>query len=506
MSQDDRYKKLKLNAICSLLYQLITLISGFILPKLFLDFYGSEVNGLVSSITQFLSFITICDLGISAIVSASLYGPLANKDINLVSKIYKFTKIFFRIIGGILVAYIILLVFLIPQVTVNSFDWFFTASLVISISISHLAQYLFGASAQLLLNADQKSYVSLIINSITLFLNTVCSVIIICLGGSIQLVKLLASCIYLLRPVVLAVYVRRNYKIDSSVKYEKGIVKQKGSGIIQHLSYMIYENTDIIVLTLLSTLTNVSIYSVYFLVVSSVKRIILAIYAGFQALFGNMIASSENDKLQDTYNLYFWSTNTLVSTLYTLVGILIVPFVLLYTQGVADANYNVPTFAALITVSFGFSCVRDNLFSLIRAAGHFRETRNATLIEMFLNLLISIVLVYRLGLVGVAIGTLASSVFFVVYEFIYFSKNIVFYSLKKVLKQVLVNCISVFAILFSTCWINIDYSVWSWLLNAAIASSIALIICIAIQFIFYRKEVAVIINAFKRKFGKNKTV
>ena len=68
---NTRYRSLKWNSILALVYQVILIVTGLILPRCFLYFYGSEVNGLISSITQFLSFINICDLGISAVVSSA---------------------------------------------------------------------------------------------------------------------------------------------------------------------------------------------------------------------------------------------------------------------------------------------------------------------------------------------------------------------------------------------------------------------------------------------------
>lgn len=54
-------------------------VSGFILPRFFLVAYGSNINGLVNSISSFLGFIALADLGVSSVVESSFYGPLAEK-------------------------------------------------------------------------------------------------------------------------------------------------------------------------------------------------------------------------------------------------------------------------------------------------------------------------------------------------------------------------------------------------------------------------------------------
>lgn len=83
----NRRKKLYLNTITALLNQIIALVCGFILPRYILSYFGSEVNGLVTSMTRFLSVITFLELGIGPVIQSNLYKPLADNDIDMISKI-----------------------------------------------------------------------------------------------------------------------------------------------------------------------------------------------------------------------------------------------------------------------------------------------------------------------------------------------------------------------------------------------------------------------------------
>src|SRR5699024_2044843 len=104
------------------------------------------------------------------------------------------------------------LCFLYP--TMVDFGAWYTISLLIIISISTLAQYLFGMTYQLLLNADQKSYIQLTIQIVTIILNTVFSIILMQMGASIHLVKLMTASVYVLRPLIQMFYVHRHYNIN----------------------------------------------------------------------------------------------------------------------------------------------------------------------------------------------------------------------------------------------------------------------------------------------------
>lgn len=102
----QRKKRLIYNTISSLMFQIATIVCGFILPRLILKAYGSEVNGLVNSIMQFLAIISFLELGVGVVVEATLYKPLADKDSNKVSMIIASANKFFSKIGFILIFYV----------------------------------------------------------------------------------------------------------------------------------------------------------------------------------------------------------------------------------------------------------------------------------------------------------------------------------------------------------------------------------------------------------------
>mgnify|MGYP000048990859 FL=1 len=183
-------KLLARNTYTSLLYQVVTVACGFVLPKLILVHYGTAVNGLVNSITQFLGLITYLDLGISAVVQSALYKPLAEKNNKNISEIISSARKFFKTIARILAVYVVILIFIYPFIIQNSeFDIVYTGTLIVAISISSFAQYYFGITDQLLISADQRVYIPYMLQIITLIVNTIACAILMSLGHSIQLVK-----------------------------------------------------------------------------------------------------------------------------------------------------------------------------------------------------------------------------------------------------------------------------------------------------------------------------
>ena len=391
----SRKKKLLLNALVGIIKQIITIGCGFLLPRYMLLYYGSSVNGLVSSITHFLSFISFLDMGVGAVIQSNLYKPLSENNSYQISLIVKSSERFFRHIALIFIVYIITLCFIFPLMV--EYEAIYTISLLLIIAISTLSQYLFGMTYQLLLNADQKAYIQLSLQLGTTILNTILSIVLMRRGASIHLVKMAAATVYILRPVGQMVYVHRHYCIDRKIAIVGEPIKQKWNGVSQHIAAVVCQNIDVTVLTLFSTLENVSIYSVYFNVTNGVQQLFMTAATGLESLFGNMIAKDEKEKLSKVFSAVEWVTHLGVTMLFTIAAITIVPFISVYTRGIKDVNYNAPLFGLILVAAYGAQCLRVPYFRIIKAAGHFKETQNGAYISAGLNIALTMALVFRDG-------------------------------------------------------------------------------------------------------------
>ena len=290
-------KRLFYNTVTPVLLESVTIISGFILPRLILMRFGSDVNGLVQSITQFLSVIAFFEMGIGSVVKYNLYKPLYENDLKQVSRIVAAANRFFRTLALGFLGYTVILVFAFPAITDHAFSFVYTAFLICAMCISYFAQYYFGQVNQILLTADQRGFIQYCSQIVTILLNLFLSIFLINNGASIQLVKLISSCVFLLRPVFLNCYVKKHYTLDRRIKYDDEPIDQKWNGIAQHLSAVILDQTDIIVLTFFSTLSNISVYSVYNMITAGIKRLITTATSGIQARLGNVIAKGDREEV-----------------------------------------------------------------------------------------------------------------------------------------------------------------------------------------------------------------
>lgn len=495
-----RNKLLAKNTVASLIAQITTLICGFILPRLFLQHFGSEVNGLVNSIVQFLSVISFLELGVGAVVESSLYKPLAEKDNQQISKVMVSANKFFQRLAQILFIYVLILMLVYPLIANQNLGFLYTATLIAAISISSFAQYYFGIANALLLNADQRGYIQYNAQTVTVVLNTAVCAVMISMNGTIQMVKLATSLIYLARPLALHFYVKRHYQIDWKIKYTEEPIKQKWNGVAQHIAAVVLDGTDTIVLTVFSTLSNVSIYSVYFLVIKGVKTLFLSMTNGIQALIGELWAKQELEKLKGFFAWVEWVIRTGTTYVFSCTAALIVPFVQVYTFGINDANYIQPVFAVLLTLANAMHCLSLPYNIMVLAAGHYRQTQKNYIVAAILNILVSILTVKVWGLFGVAIGTLVAMTYQTMWLAVYDSRHFIFWSLKNVTKQFAIDTLSAALIIVFGSQMSLkEPSYINWIFMAVNVAVMALVVVVGMNLVFYKNRVKQLANRLWRK-------
>lgn len=476
------------------------LICGFILPRMYLSCYGSAINGLINSITNFLGFITLAECGVGAVVESALYKPLADSDKDAISRIFVSSERFFRKISFLLIVYVSILIIIYPYFIGDRFERLYTASLIFIISISSFVQYMFGVSYTLLLNADQRGYIVQTINICALLINTILCIILMKLGLGIHMVRLISSLVFVLKPFVLGEYVRKRYALNRKLRLIEEPIKQKWNGFAQHIASVVLNKTDIVVLTMFSTLENVSIYGVYHMVVQGLMDLVQAATSGLQALLGNQLARKEYDALENTFSLMEWIIHMGTTFIFTVAGILIVPFINVYTQGITDANYIVPMFAVLITLAQGVRCLRLPYNTMVLAAGHYKQTQNSAFFEAIVNLVASIISVSKYGLVGVAIGTLIAMLYRTCYLAWYLSRNII----KRKLYLFVIHCIvdvlnMIMIILCTKSFFLRTVGYFEWFILALKVGTIGLIITLLINYFFYRQHFKCLLKKIHRK-------
>lgn len=148
------------NSASTALLQIMTMVVGFFIPRIMIGVYGSEINGLISSIMQFIAYFNLVEAGISGAAVWALYKPLAEKNNKLVSSIIVATKNFYNKAGYIFVSLTLGLALIYPAfIKVTSLSFIEVFLLALILGVSGALEFFTLAKYRALLTADQKTYI-----------------------------------------------------------------------------------------------------------------------------------------------------------------------------------------------------------------------------------------------------------------------------------------------------------------------------------------------------------
>ena len=498
------------NTITSLILQLVLALSGFIIPRFFTELYGSSMNGLVNSISQFISYINLVEAGISASVIVSLYKPIAENDTSQINRVLAAAKKFYRKSGLLFLLLVGLLILVYPYVIKNEIsNSTFIRMMIFVLSISGLVDYFILGKYRVLLQADQRSYVISYAQIIGTVIMTIVSIIQIKLECSALAVKFTAASIYILRSLIVVFYARRKYKyLNFNVKPDNSSMNRRWSALIHQIAGMITTNTDMLLLTLMvktNALIQVSIYSTYNLVSYALINLMNSFTSGLTSSFGQVISQEDHESLKRNFSIYEFAFFIIIFIVYSCMGILLYSFIYLYTKSYSDANiYLNWNYVLLFTIVGIIQSIRQPALTIICAAGHYKETQYRAILEAVLNLSVSLFLVGKFGISGVLIGTIVSFSYRSLDVIFYNNKHLIPKTLKTTINRLLRNII-VFVIVM-VFFKTISYNVISWggwFIYAIITAVVSSVLIIGVNFLFERELFMSIIKRGLRIVKKN---
>jgi len=497
-------KALKYNTLSTLLLEIVTLVSGLIMPRLVLSYFGSTSNGLVSSITQFLGFSTILRAGLGGAIRAALYRPIAENNNYEISAIMAATDRHMKKVAVIIAVAILGFACIYPFFVIDEYSWFYAFSMVLVIGSGTLVENLFGIKCQILIQADQKYYVSTLVSVIGNVFVTVTSATIIVCGGNMHVVKVGAVFAAFIKPLLLNLYVKKNYSINWRAFPDEKAIRQRWNAFFQQVAVVVNENVPLVILTILQPLASVSVYTVHSMVAFNIRAIVNSFSAGSNSTFGSMLAENENEELKKTFFFIEWLIFAVGCLLYSITAVMLTPFITIYTSSITDVNYYQPIFGILMVVCCLVASIKLPYQYLVEGAGKFRETRNGAILEVIVNITVSVLCVIKLGFIGVLIGGLFSSLIRTAEYAIFAFKKILNCSHWHLVQHFIIVFIS-FSICFFVgrmisfmeCTTYLD-----WAINAIVTSISSGIIITAVSLVFYRQPLFMFFNNIKRKFIK----
>jgi O-antigen/teichoic acid export membrane protein len=276
-------------------------------------------------------------------------------------------------------------------------------------------------------------------------------------------------------------------------------IKDKWDSFGLQVANFVNSNTDMVVLTVFRNVYEVSVYTVYYMITSGIRKLLLTFINSLGAAFGNMFAKKEMATLKRNLLLYEQITFAFANFLFSVTLMVVLSFVHVYTSGITDVNYIRPSFAYVLIAASLFAAYRIPYQSIVEVIGHFKQTRNGAFFEAFMNIVVSIILVNLLGLVGVAIGTLCATVFRTFQYALYVSHNVIKRPMWLLVKRLLLSALT-FGLIIAACSLlhfSQPANYMQLVLQAIPIALIAALATIGVELVFYRADLQLFIQKLK---------
>lgn len=448
--KETRTEKSIKNVVTGLIYKFIGILFPFLIRTAIIHKLGSEYLGLNSLFTSILQVLSLSELGIGTAMVYSMYKPMAENDTSTICSMLTIYKKIYRIIGCIiLIVGLVLLPFL---------EYFINGDYPqdINIYLIYLI-YLFNTVITYFLFSYKKSILDALQKvSIENFINTITTTIMYILQ-LIALYFLENYYIYILFLPLSTIVLNLIRNIIITKKYpqyvckgsiENGFIKDlynKVKALIGHkIGSTVLWFSDSIVISSVLGLNTLAIYSNYYYIMNAIIGVMAIVYNSVLASIGNSLVTENIEKNHKDFMMFTFGNCWLVGLCSVCLLCLYQPFMKLWMG--TDMMFEFPIVILFVVYFYSW------LFSKIgntyeNAAGMWQLDFYKPYVSAILNLVLNIVLVKIIGIAGVLISTIISSVIveatwetFILYKYL-FKRSPKDYIIK-VIKYILVTIIT----------------------------------------------------------------
>ncbi len=405
--QENKRKKYIKNIIFSIFSKVIIFALGIIIPRLIILNYGSGANGLLSSVGDIYTYVALIEAGIGVAATQALYKPLAENNRDNVSGVLVATQNYFR---GLIKWYAIaVLIFscVYPLVVSSEFSYPIVFGVIFIQGISHILTYYFASTLTQLLSADGREYIAQAISLLVFILNSAIKIVLLSLQINLVVVQCGYCVVNIIQIVIIRCFVRKKYSwINWGAQPNNQALAKKNQYMLNGVAWTIFSSTDTILLSLICGLTVTSIYSVYNLVYANLSAVVIIFYSCTYFILGQIFHESK-EKFMEMYDSVEALFTGLTFAIFSVAYVLILPFVSLYAQ-VADITYTDKYLPLLFSLVQILSNMRLLSGHVVNISNQPQLINKDSIVEACINLIVSIALVFWIGIYGVLIGTIAA--------------------------------------------------------------------------------------------------
>ena len=474
----------------SFLGQIFAIFISLITRKIFIDSLNSEYLGINGLFTNILTILSLVELGIGPAITFSLYKPLKENSVDKIKALMSFFKKCYIIIG---VTILILGMSITPFLSylISDLPNINNLNLIYCLFVFNSAISYFWSYKKILLTSDQQGYVVSKYHYILYFIMNMLQIILLVITNNYILYLIIQILFTLLENILISFYVNKKYpflkekNIDKiEIRTKKEITKNIKAMIMHKFGSIIVTATDNLIISKYVGVVAVGLYSNYYLIINNIHKILKQTFNAVIASVGNLGAENNKSKLIQIFNRINFINYYIQSLCSIIMLIVFQDFISLWVG--ADYLFSFDIVFVLV-LNFYFTGLRTSVLLFKDALGLYWQDRYKALVEAIINLVASIYLANKFGVIGVFIGTLISTLTtcfwlepHILYKYGFNQKSSSYFT--KIFSKTVVAFLSCIV-----CLIICKYIKYSYILNFVFKTVISFVIINVIYYVIYHK-------------------
>lgn len=400
------------NVVTGIGGQIISLVAQFVCRTVFVYTLDKEylgVNGLFSNI---LTLLSLTELGFGTALIYSMYKPIAENDKAAICKLMNLYKYIYRIVAVVILGIGLCLTpflrYLVSgDTSIENFQLIYVLYLLNTVC-GYLLIY-----KKSIIDAYQKAYIATIYQKTGLIVQNIIQIVVLVVTHNFLIYLVSQICVNVGVNILISNkatkmfhFLSENTKTIPDKKICKTIAKNTFAMSLHKVGGVLVEATDNLIMSAFVGLSAVGIYSNYTLIANNIRSCLIIVFNSFTASVGNLAAVENRERVHETFRTLSFAGFILTGGCSVALYELFNPFIRVW---IGEDYLFGTTIVAVVVLNFYIYCMRRVPLMFRDAMGLFWHDRYKSLAEAAVNLVVSIVLAKKIGILGVLIGTTISS-------------------------------------------------------------------------------------------------
>ena len=412
---ESRVKNTTRNSTVASITKILNFFIQFICRTIFIKILSTEYLGVNGLFTNILTVLSFAELGIGNAIIFKLYKPIAENNVDRIKTYMNFYKKAYIMIGiTILVLGICVIPFLdyiikdVPDIKEN------ISFIYVLFLLNSTMSYFFTYKKSIII-ANQKEYITTIINFIVILVQNIVQIIILILTKNYILYLLIQIICTFLDNYISSKKADKMYPYIKDKQYtkiskdeERSIFKDVKSLMLYKVGYILSSGIDNIVISAFVGVSQVGLLSNYTTITTAITGVLKSFFNGFTASIGNLNTIDDNERKESI----FYQILLLSFFVYGIISIALILLSNVFIELWLGSQY---LLSFSICIILGLNLYIDGMrfanYTFRNTMGLFKKGRFVPLIASITNLILSLIFVQFWGIFGVLFATSITTLF-----------------------------------------------------------------------------------------------